>query len=425
MRTKFDRNFLRLAILIVAAIPVAAQNVTIFNSFLPGKTYECCGGQWVVGSSAAVASGLYGAASAASPFTPDGNFNLAQIDIALYFGQATGASYSSAVTLSLNHDAGGVPGAVIETWTGIIVPPQLGGISSVIQTVHPVSAVPLLAGTKYWIIVSPAASNTFLFWNADNVEGKGARGIRAYNYGFGWIIMNDPNVSLAFDVEGTPTDQWFTDALRIPQIVDGGGWKTRFVIINTDRVPVTFHFNFWGQDGRALPFPILKGTAGTLSGTLPPGGTFFAESPGTSPALQQGWAEIASSGEIGVRANYQFSAGGSRDSLGTEVAAPSTTSVSMPFDNTLGNATAIAVANTNPTQPLTVSILFVTDDGVQSTISLLLQPHTQQTFVSAAMHPVIANARGLLTFSTATADMAVVGLQFTAAGQFTWAGAFQ
>ena len=422
---KFNPNFWGLAILILLILPASAQIVTIHNSFLPGKTYECCGGEWVAGSSAATAMGLYGAAMAASPFTPAGNFNLAQIDIALYFSQGSVATYSGAVTLSLNEDAGGVPGAVIETWTGIFVPTQFGGISSVIQTVHPVSAVPLLAGKQYWIIVSPAASNTLLFWNADNVEGKGTPGTMAYNYGFGWVVMNSPNQSLAFDVEGTPTDQWFTNALRIPQIVDGRGWKTRFVITNTDQVPVTFNFRFWGQDSSALPFPILNGTAGALSGTLTPGGTFFAESPGTSSALQQGWAEIAGSGKIGVRASYQFSAGGSRDSLGTEVAAPSATSVSMPFDNTQGNATAIAVANTNPTQPLTVSMLFVTDGGLQSTVSLLLQPHTQQTFVSAAMHPAITDARGLLTFTTATADMAAVGLQFTAAGQFTWAGAFQ
>ncbi len=425
MRIKFDRNFLRLAVLILAAIPAAAQNVTVYNSFLPGQTYECCGGQWVAGSAAAPTAGLAGTALAAGTFTPSGTFNLTQIDIALTFEQAELGSPSGAVTLSLNQDAAGVPGAVIETWTGIVVPSQMGGTSSLIQTVHPVSTVPLLAGHPYWIIASPALPKSLLVWNVDNVEGKGAPSTMAYNYGFGWVVTNVPNAALAFDVEGTPTDQWFTDALRIPQIVDGGGWKTRFVITNTDKVPVTFHFNFWGQDGNALPFPVLNGTAGTLSGTLTPGGTFFAESPGTSSALQQGWAEIASSGKIGVRANYQFSVGGLRDSLGTEVAAPSTAGVSMPFDNTQGNATAIAVANTNPIQPLTVSMLFVTDGGVQSTVSLLLQPHTQQTFVSAAMHPAIADARGLLTFSAATADTSVVGLQFTAAGQFTWAGAFQ
>lgn len=51
MDIKFDRNFWHLVILILAAIPGAAQTVTVHNSFLPGKTYECCGGEWVAGSS--------------------------------------------------------------------------------------------------------------------------------------------------------------------------------------------------------------------------------------------------------------------------------------------------------------------------------------------------------------------------------------
>jgi hypothetical protein len=421
MNSKCSRNFWRAATVILLTLPVAAQTVAIHNSFLPGKTYECCGGEWVAGATAAAQIGLIGAAQAAGTFTPSGNFNLAQIDLALYFSQPTGASYSGAVTVSLNQDAGGVPGAVIETWAGMIVPAQFG----VVETVRPVSTVPLFSGKQYWIIVSPATPNTFLYWNGDNVEGKGQPGIMAYNYGFGWVVMNSPNESLAFDVEGTPSAQLFADALRVPQIADGAGWKTRFAITNTDQIPVTYTFQFWGQDGTALPFPILNGTPGALSGTLAPGGTFFAESPGTSSTLQQGWAEIASSGQLGVRAIYQYSVGGSRDSLGTEVAAPSATSLSMPFDNTQGNVTAIAVANTNPSQPLTVSMLFVTDNGAQSTVSLLLQPHTQQAFVSAAMHPAIAGTRGSIKFTSATTDMAVIGLEFTAAGQFTSAGVFQ
>ena len=230
---------------------------------------------------------------------------------------------------------------------------------------------------------------------------------------------------LAFDVRGTPTSEYFTNALRVPQIVDGGGWKTRFVIANTDQVPITFNFQFWGEDGASLPFPVLNGTPGVLSGTLEPGGSFFAESPGTASMLQQGWAEIASSGSIGVSAIYQFSTGGSRDSLGTEIAAPSTDSVAMTFDYTQGNATAIAVANTNPTQPLTVSMRFATDSGVNSTISLVLPPHTRQAFVAASMNPTIATSRGSIKFSAPSPDMAVMGLQFTSGGQFTSVGLFQ
>jgi hypothetical protein len=126
----------------------------------------------VAGLAAAPTAGLAGAALAAGTFTASGSFNLAQIDIALAFVQAELGSPSGSVTLSLNQDSGGVPSAVIESWTGIIVPPQSGRTSSLIQTIHPVSTVPLLAGHPYWIIASPALPNSLLFWNANNVAGE-------------------------------------------------------------------------------------------------------------------------------------------------------------------------------------------------------------------------------------------------------------
>ena len=112
MQLKVGRTLYYLAVLVLAAIPGVAQNVTIYNNFLPGKTYECCGGEWVVGTTAAPTVGLAGAALAAGTFTPAGNFNLAQIDIALYFNNGYFGPYSGAVTLSLNQDSNGVPGAV-------------------------------------------------------------------------------------------------------------------------------------------------------------------------------------------------------------------------------------------------------------------------------------------------------------------------
>ena len=219
--------------------------------------------------------------------------------------------------------------------------------------------------------------------------------------------------------------QTFTSALRVPQIVDGAGWNSRFVIINTDQVPVTFTFQFWGQDGNPLPFPILNGTPGVLTGTLTPGASFFAQSPGTSSTLQQGWAEIASSGQIGVTAIYQFNDGSPRDSVGTEIATLSGSSILMPFDNTQSDATAIAIANTNSTQALTVTLLFETDGGAQSTSSVVLLPHTQQTFVAPVLNSAVAGVRGSIKFTAPTADIAVVGLEFTPTGQFSSLGTFQ
>jgi len=97
----------------------------------------------------------------------------------------------------------------------------------------------------------------------------------------------------------------------------------------------------------------------------------------------------------------------------------------MPFDNTHGNSTAVAIANTSSTQALTVTMLFETEGGSQSTKSLVLQPHTQQTFVAPTLNPAVANTRGSIKFTAPTADIAVVGLEFTSTGQFTSLGTFQ
>lgn len=221
------------------------------------------------------------------------------------------------------------------------------------------------------------------------------------------------------------TSLTFTSAFRVPQIVDGAGWTTRLSIINTDQVPVTYTFRFWGDNGAAMPFPILNQAPGVLSGTLAPGASFFAQSPGTSSTLLQGWAEVATSGQLGVTSIFQFSIGSPRDSLGSSIASLSGNSFLMPFDNTQGNVTAVAIANTNPTQPLMVSMNFLTDGGAQSTSSIILPPHTHQAFVVPSNNPLVAGFRGAIHFSAPSADIAVMGLEFTAAGAFTSLGAFQ
>ena len=231
---------------------------------------------------------------------------------------------------------------------------------------------------------------------------------------------------------------WFLDDLRfaqgpplppppmsVSQIVDGGGWNTRFAIINTDQVPVTFTFKFWDVFGNALQFPIINGTPGVLSGTLAPGASYFAQSPGTATTLQEGSADVVSSGKIGVTAIYQFSVGSPRDSLASAIATQSGSNILMPFDNTQGNVTAIAVANTNPTQPLTVSMLFETVDGMSSTSSIQLWPHTHTTFVVPVINPEVAGFRGSVRFVALSPDIAVMGFEFTSAGAFTSLGTFQ
>jgi len=233
----------------------------------------------------------------------------------------------------------------------------------------------------------------------------------------------DPNLFsvpyLQFSVYSAGTDS------VLPQLLDGAGWTTLFSIINTDTVPVTFSFQFWGDGGTAFPFPILNGPPGVLTATLAPGASYFAQSPGTSSVLQQGWAVATSSGKIGVTAILQFSIGSPRDSLGSETSTSSGDSILIPFDNTQGKVTAIAVANTNATQSLTVSMQFATESGGQSNTSIVLPPLAHQAVVVPAINQAVAGSRGSIHFTAPSPDISVMGLEFTSAGAFTSLGAFQ
>ena len=241
-----------LAILILVSVSGAAQSV-IYNNFLVGNTFVCCSGEFVLGVTFAKANSFPGAYQTAAAFTPAGNFNLTQIDLALSFFLSGGKARG--INITLNQDSSGIPGAALAAWGGLTAPSQVEGTSSLVTTVFPTSAVALLAGKQYWIIASPASANTSDFWLMNAVDGTGTGGRLAFNYSFGWIVQDVPSDGLAFDVLGTPTSEYFTNALRVPQVVDGGGWKTRFVVANTDQVPITFNFQFWGEDGASCHFP--------------------------------------------------------------------------------------------------------------------------------------------------------------------------
>jgi hypothetical protein len=211
----------------------------------------------------------------------------------------------------------------------------------------------------------------------------------------------------------------FTSALRVADVLDGGGWSTTLIIQNEDSVPVNYAFNFWNDAGTAFALPFASGAPGTLSGTLPVGGVVYAPTAGLSASLMQGWAEAAASGKIAVSALLRFTSPGVPDSQGSVNAALSGSNIYVPFDNTSGYITGVAMANTNATQPLSISMIFRTDTGTQSTGQITLPPHAHSAIVLANSFPATAGVRGSIQFITSTPDLTVLGERFTPSLSFT------
>ena len=122
----------------------------------------------------------------AAPFTLDSALNLRSITLAVYY--STGPN---AAQISLLQDAGGNPGAALETWQVSNLPTYLGALT----TVNDQLGLALAAGQQYWVAVqAPAADpDTLLVWST-----------------------TPPYFTEAFSVIGVP------GALTVPSVNPGG-----------------------------------------------------------------------------------------------------------------------------------------------------------------------------------------------------------
>jgi hypothetical protein len=150
---------------------------------------------------------------------------------------------------------------------------------------------------------------------------------------------------------------------------------------------------------------------GTIAGVLPPGATAFAQTAGTSAPSAQGWAEVASTGRISVQANFVRSGiPAGTDSEAAVIGSQSGNNILMPFDNTQGFVTGLAIANTNAVQSVSVTITAILENGGPNTTPVIpLRPHGHVAIVMPTALPATANTRGTVKFSGGTGtDLSVI-----------------
>lgn len=155
-----------------------ADEAVIYNNLsnYPLGVYWCCTGYTISGPNS-----IIGATYAdAMPFTPSANGTVNKIAVAV--GWVTGAN---AVTVSLNADAGGVPGAVIGKF-------DLNGLPSfgsccVVESKSSSKGASVTAGTQYWVVVQTTSggTDTWAAWN-DNDTNQTIQPTAFYNNG-SWL----------------------------------------------------------------------------------------------------------------------------------------------------------------------------------------------------------------------------------------------
>jgi hypothetical protein len=170
-----------------------AGSITVYSNFGAGNSYNCCNGY--TESGAGSFTGFNALQAMAFTNATGQNLTLTQIDIADSF-----VAGNNSMTLNLYADNGGVPGAVLESWTVNNLPDL--GTCCTIETVFDSMGVVLQNGATYFL--APASDNvTWEAWNWNTTAASGA-GALSTDGGATWAPgPYDPNG--AFDVLGKAT----------------------------------------------------------------------------------------------------------------------------------------------------------------------------------------------------------------------------
>jgi hypothetical protein len=209
------------------------------------------------------------------------------------------------------------------------------------------------------------------------------------------------------------------DVQVIPQVADGAGWSTTIVLSNktttAQNVTLNFHRGIPNTNGTTQPWtpPFLE-SASLPNISLPAGSSLFLHTPGTATELSQGWGELNAA--AGVTGYAIFTAGG-QDATAPAVSAASR--ILVPFDNTSGLDTAVAVANPNAS-PAAIQVNIKTSDGATSTGVLPQMPaRGHRAFELRVLFPGTVGKRGLAEFYVASGSFSIIALRFNPTAAFT------
>lgn len=205
----------------------------------------------------------------------------------------------------------------------------------------------------------------------------------------------------------------FAEVQIIPQVADGGGWSTTIVLSNktTSSQSVNLRFNRGTSNGATEAWtPTFLESVSLPAFNLAAGSTMFLHTPGTAEAVTQGWGELdAGPGVVGY-AIFTFKTASTQD--GTAPAVTAASRILVPFDNTSGLVTAVAVANPNA-NAASIQVNIRTADGATSTGSLPQMPaRGHRAFVLPDLFPETSGKRGLAEFYTTSGSFSTIALRF-------------
>lgn len=153
-----------------------------------------------------------------------------------------------------------------------------------------------------------------------------------------------------------------------------------------------------------------------------PGATLLIESEAaTTSATVVGWVEVTSSGPISGFAIFRSRGQDGKDAEGTApLESGRTSSLVLPFDNTTGFATGVALVNST-TEAVIINATIRDDNGAQLSLQAVALPAMGHTSFSVVdRFSATSGRRGIIEFeNTAGGAITGLGLRFSPFGSFT------
>ena len=242
-------------------------NFTVFSDFGPNMTSNSSinGSGWCVTGDSAPGCGPPVDRWVASPFTPNGNFTLTQIDLAL--GAAT--TDNSAV-IELMDSVDGLPGTtVLESWTDMNVPSSVVPGPSPVVTLDSAGGFTLQSGAQYWLVAKGYTGVSFAYWwgNTQGLFGS----YESNDDGVSWyLISSTPGTLTTFDVLGTSSPPFaVSGSMTTARSVQGAALLNNGMVLVAGGENSTGVLSNAELYGPAQPPPTMQTMTQPLSPTAP------------------------------------------------------------------------------------------------------------------------------------------------------------
>ena len=211
----------------------------------------------------------------------------------------------------------------------------------------------------------------------------------------------------------------------LAHIASGGGWVTTITLINLSTASVTARIQFYDDNGSPLTLPLdypqlgLSVFRSSEDLTIAANGSVVIETGVAVPRTLVGWADVQARGAVTGYAIFRFNSPAGALSEGTvPLDTAESLSMALPYDNTRGFQTGLALVNQSSTDSIFIATLYNDAGSELASFRGGLSALGHGSFFVHEMFPASSNRRGIIRLQSEGAFTAL-GLRFNPSGSFT------